>query len=70
LVRRSQKRYAEAVTELTRAVELDPDSIKNMGELYVTYRDMGDTQNAARWQAVLARHGFVIHGDTATLVPR
>ncbi len=70
LVRRSQKRYAEAITELTRAVELDPDSIKNMGELYVTYRDMGDEPNAARWQAVLARHGFVIHGDTATLVPR
>jgi tetratricopeptide (TPR) repeat protein len=70
IVRRSQGNYADAVVQLKRAVQLEPSSVKNMGELYVTYRRMGDQEHAAQWEAELARRGFEIHGDVVTMKRR
>jgi tetratricopeptide (TPR) repeat protein len=57
LVLRSQGNAREATTEFARAVELNPENVNALGELFATYSQLGEVENARRIRAQLEREG-------------
>ena len=50
-----QRRYREAITELQKVLEVDPEDLQAQYNMMLSWQGLGDTANAARAQALYRR---------------